>query len=185
IIVQTDGKLVAAGTTGQGGIGNRDFVVARFSSNGILDAAFGNAGMAVVSLGSGPDEANTCAVQSDGNLLAAGFTPQTNNNMGVIRLLGEFVTTISETEMNSFSCYPNPVSDYLLNLEIPFSQTGYYCIALYNVLGEQICNWKESSDTKDSSVVLHLPSVVPGLYFIRIMTDKQIYTKQILIQVFD
>src|SRR5437899_2102 len=41
VALQPDGKIVAAGSTGEGGSGFGDFVLARYNPNGSLDTSFG------------------------------------------------------------------------------------------------------------------------------------------------
>jgi uncharacterized delta-60 repeat protein len=72
LVVQPDGKLVAAGySLADAGY---DFALARYNPNGTLDSAFGAGGQAITDFG-GPDDAATALVlQSDGKLVAAGYT---------------------------------------------------------------------------------------------------------------
>jgi uncharacterized delta-60 repeat protein len=61
--IQTDGKIVAAGT------GNGDFAVARYTTNGSLDTSFGSAGKAITAPAGA---ANAMAIQPDGKIIVAG-----------------------------------------------------------------------------------------------------------------
>jgi uncharacterized delta-60 repeat protein len=72
IVVQTDGKLVAAGYCSLSA--SNAFCLARYNSNGTLDAAFGVAGRVIsqLTLSSLGDDANGIALQSDGKILVAG-----------------------------------------------------------------------------------------------------------------
>jgi uncharacterized delta-60 repeat protein len=72
LVVQADGKLVAAGTadigTGQG----LDFALVRYRPNGSLDPNFGIGGEVTTDFGGGIDRANALIMQADGRLVAAG-----------------------------------------------------------------------------------------------------------------
>jgi uncharacterized delta-60 repeat protein len=84
---QNDGKLVAAGTGSFGGLGT--FVVARRRGDGLLDAAFGNGGVAIGIL-AGEGTARDVAVQPDGRIVVAGgITPNgtTGRAMALMRFL--------------------------------------------------------------------------------------------------
>ncbi len=72
VVVQSDGKIVAVGSTEVGG--NRDFLVARFSSHGVLDSSFGSHGIIKVDYEGNSDEAKSVALQSDGKIVVAGDT---------------------------------------------------------------------------------------------------------------
>ena len=73
VVVQGDGKVVAAGSTD---IGNaNDFVLVRFNPNGSLDTTFDTDGRVTTDFGVFlNDTANALALQPDGKLLLAGFT---------------------------------------------------------------------------------------------------------------
>jgi uncharacterized delta-60 repeat protein len=67
IALQPDGKLVMAARTGAGGL----FSVARFTSDGAIDAGFGNGGRVGVDVGGTPPA--DVLVQANGKLLAIGY----------------------------------------------------------------------------------------------------------------
>ncbi len=71
LALQPDGKLLAAG---QADLGGFDFVLARVTTSGNLDAGFGNAGLAITDLGSSFDEAFLLARDLQGRILVAGRT---------------------------------------------------------------------------------------------------------------
>ncbi len=86
LTLQPDGKIVTAGCINQNGIPN-DFLVLRFNTNGSLDTSFGTNGSTIVPIGTGVDIALAVAVQTDGKIVAAGFSNNgVNNDFGVIRL---------------------------------------------------------------------------------------------------
>ncbi len=65
VVVQPDGKIVAAGSTGAG------FALARYNPSGSLDPSFGSGGKVVTPLGSDAG-ANGVALQDDGKIVLAG-----------------------------------------------------------------------------------------------------------------
>jgi uncharacterized delta-60 repeat protein len=71
LVVQADGKLVAAGGVNFGT--NSDFALARYRPNGTLDPTFGTSGKVVTDMGGAFDEARALVVQ-DGRPVAAGIT---------------------------------------------------------------------------------------------------------------
>ena len=70
--IQADGKIVVAGSADIAGV--REFAVARYNSNGSLDTLFDGDGIVTTSVGDFADFANGVAIQSDGKIVAAGFT---------------------------------------------------------------------------------------------------------------
>ncbi|MBI1814217.1 MAG: hypothetical protein HYR72_04515 [Deltaproteobacteria bacterium] len=71
LVVQSDGKLVAAGTVF--GASRSDFGLARYAADGALDATFGNAGIVTTSVGTDFAALSSLALQSDGRVVAAGW----------------------------------------------------------------------------------------------------------------
>ncbi|HEV7395021.1 MAG TPA: carboxypeptidase regulatory-like domain-containing protein, partial [Pyrinomonadaceae bacterium] len=71
LVLQTDGKLVAAGQ--RDNQRNASFALARYNSNGTLDSSFGIGGKVVTDFNdSGDEAANALIIQPDGKLVAAG-----------------------------------------------------------------------------------------------------------------
>jgi uncharacterized delta-60 repeat protein len=72
VLIQPDGKIVAAGTASIGGDG--DYAAARYNADGSLDTTFGGDGKASVGMGStrGGDDATDIALQEDGKLVLVG-----------------------------------------------------------------------------------------------------------------
>lgn len=76
LAIQSDGKLVAAGSVGDvdsitSSLTNQDFALARYNTNGTLDTTFGGDGMVVTDFG-GESEAQAIAIKADGKIVAAG-----------------------------------------------------------------------------------------------------------------
>src|SRR5687767_12454370 len=71
VAVQTDGKIVVAGSTIIGS--SLDFAVARYNPNGTLDTSFSMDGKLTTDFG-GFDYALDVAVQADGKIVAVGWS---------------------------------------------------------------------------------------------------------------
>jgi len=75
--VQPDGKFVAVGSNRTGNVGGPDtykFVLSRYNTNGSLDTAFGTGGTVVTAIGNRDNVAFAVAIQSDGKIVAAGYS---------------------------------------------------------------------------------------------------------------
>lgn len=80
IAVQSDGKIVAVGSSGV-----VDFTIVRYTVNGVLDTTFSGDGIAFIDFGGNSDVATDIEIQSDGKILVAGIV----NNLsscGIARL---------------------------------------------------------------------------------------------------
>ncbi len=72
VLQQPDGRIVVAGYSGPA-IGGSDFVLARYNTDGSLDATFGTGGILVHSIGTaGIEQATGIVLQADGKLLVTG-----------------------------------------------------------------------------------------------------------------
>ena len=74
VAIQRDGKIVAVGLACNLCIAGPDFGLARYNTNGSLDTVFGGGDGQVTTDFGGFDHANAVALQSDGKIVAAGFS---------------------------------------------------------------------------------------------------------------
>jgi uncharacterized delta-60 repeat protein len=82
VAIQSDGKIVAAGFSKPGYL-NDNFALVRYNTDGSLDNTFGAFGIVTIDVGHGHvDEANSIAIQSDGKIIAAGFSYNYSNYYG-------------------------------------------------------------------------------------------------------
>jgi uncharacterized delta-60 repeat protein len=83
ILVQSDGKIVAAGESWNGS--DNDFALARYNTDGSLDTSFSGDGMVTTNISSN-DGAYSVALQSDGKIVAAGYSNNgTNFDFALVR----------------------------------------------------------------------------------------------------
>ena len=73
VVIQPDGKIVVAGSSYNSNSAE-DFLVIRYNSNGSLDTTFDDDGIVTTLFSNNTDIANTVVVQSDGKIVAAGFS---------------------------------------------------------------------------------------------------------------
>lgn len=72
IAIQSDGKIVAVGSSNNGT--NDDFSIVRYNSDGSMDNTFNGNGIQITDFGSNDDYAQALAIQSDGKIVVAGAT---------------------------------------------------------------------------------------------------------------
>ena len=82
LVLQPDGKLVAAGGGGGDAL---VFLLARFNPDGSLDTSFGTGGLVVTDFGRRGTSANALVLQADGKLVAVGF--EGGNSLNLISAL--------------------------------------------------------------------------------------------------
>jgi uncharacterized delta-60 repeat protein len=75
VAIQSDGKIVVAGTTFVAASASNDFAVVRYNTDGSLDTSFTGDGSTTLGFGPGNDVANGIAIQNDGKLVVVGSIP--------------------------------------------------------------------------------------------------------------
>ncbi|MEW6027281.1 MAG: delta-60 repeat domain-containing protein, partial [Planctomycetota bacterium] len=70
IALQTDGRIIAAGTSNDGA--NDDITLVRYTVTGALDATFGTGGVVTTTVGNNNDYARAIVLQSDNKIVIAG-----------------------------------------------------------------------------------------------------------------
>jgi uncharacterized delta-60 repeat protein len=115
LAVQSDGRILACGTTGEFGFfANRDFALLRFNADGSLDTGFGTNGITVTPIGAVFDDANGMAIQDDGKILLTGMTAGTNNDLVIARYNGEGSNGVPSINAPvSLALRPNPATDHI------------------------------------------------------------------------
>ena len=92
LVLQPDGKLVAAGLADSGSnpdfpyYSKADFALARYNADGSLDGSFGVGGKVITDVNSGSlDYLRALVLQPDGKLVAAGLTANGKGAFGLVR----------------------------------------------------------------------------------------------------
>ncbi|MDF2436576.1 MAG: hypothetical protein K0Q95_952 [Bacteroidota bacterium] len=83
---QTDGKIVMGVQTIDYFSTLDNFIIMRYTENGIIDSSFGHNGIASVDFLNGTDRLSAIAIQNDDKILAAGCTYNSKSNFGIVRL---------------------------------------------------------------------------------------------------
>ena len=117
VVVQSDGKIVVAGYSGNGS--NYDFSLARYNTNGTLDASFGTGGKLMTAVGSGHDRGRSVVLQSDGKILVAGESYNgTNYDFALVRYIGLLEPEIAVEQPAGTNLTDNGVGVYFGSEEV-------------------------------------------------------------------
>ena len=79
VTVQSDGKILVAGTT------NSEFTLTRYNADGSLDTTFDGDGKVTTDVSSGSDSGYSVTVQSDGRILVAGYSTDGYRDFALVR----------------------------------------------------------------------------------------------------
>jgi uncharacterized delta-60 repeat protein len=113
VAVQADGKIVVVGTTDEDA-GDRNGLIARFTSLGGLDTTFNGTGFINADLPTNSNSYYSVAIQADGKIVAVGRTNNGNGLIARFTSLGELDATfnaphgfinIIEGDTNAFAYY--------------------------------------------------------------------------------
>jgi uncharacterized delta-60 repeat protein len=86
VVIQSDGKIIASGNSNNGS--QTLFATARYNTNGALDTTFDTDGKITTAFGSSDDGANAVAIQSDGKIVAAGYS---DSGSGYVFALARYI----------------------------------------------------------------------------------------------
>ncbi len=90
LIIQPDGRIVAAGYAGLPNRPSTDFAIARYNGNGTLDPAFGAGGKVTTDFFNGYDGVSALALQPDCMIVAAGMvSARGGSDFGLARYNGD------------------------------------------------------------------------------------------------
>jgi len=110
LALQSNGKIVAVGSTVNGSQSS-DFVVARYNSNGALDATFGNGGFVLTDFAGNDDFALGVVIQADGKIIAVGVAYNASNGCDVALVRYNSDGTLDTTFGNGGRVITSLVSD--------------------------------------------------------------------------
>ena len=111
-VLQPDGKILVGGNVDYVG-SNEDFVLVRYTPEGLLDPEFGNDGVVITEISASADRIAEVALQADGKIVAAGDGFVQDLEFVLVRYLsGLDVGTLDfSLTQNSILVYPNPIRE--------------------------------------------------------------------------
>jgi uncharacterized delta-60 repeat protein len=124
LLIQTDGRIVAVGSSHDTESGESYFALARYNKNGSLDASFRNQGKLLTSFANFDNKkfsyANAALLQPDGKIIALGgadVIKRGQNVFALARYLGDVGNMQSGMQknllQNNVIVYPNPANNLL------------------------------------------------------------------------
>lgn len=199
LILQPDGKIVAAGHSARLGFGSPagDFALARYHSDGTLDESFNDLnpftpqGVVLTSIfdfSAEFDVINAIALQPDGLIVVAGNSTTggpDGNNFAVARYLSGLTVGAHDQHRPAIGAllYPNPVNSEAV-LEYELSGNESVTVQLLDVYGRVVKTFltQERRSEGKQRDTLFFPEWLPaGIYTLAIHTPREIgFLKMIL-----
>lgn len=171
VALQVDGKILLAGNTNNNLNGNSDLVLARLNSDGSLDSTFSGDGKLVTAIGIGNDFTRSMILQSDGKIITAGSTLNSNGTFDalIVRFNNQDFTGLAETAKSRVKAYPNPAFASI-TLELEVSLTDAACL-LYNENGQLV---KELKHLSGNTLTIKRDQLPKGTYYVRVIEENKI-----------
>jgi uncharacterized delta-60 repeat protein len=173
VAIQNDGKIILAGTSDNGI--NIDFALVRYNINGSLDGTFDTDGKVITSVADSNDFAKSIAIQSNGQIVVAGFTfNDSTNAFAVLRYNGDAVVNVNEHPVyHQLNIYPNPNSgDFTIQSDI----RGDFDII--NAIGQVVKRINLNSENRFKTSISDLKN---GLYFICGHINESVASQKIVV----
>lgn len=187
VLIQPDGKIVAAGETYNLTFNTSDFAMVRYNTDGTLDASFGSFGKVVTDFGERSNDVGLSAATANGKIYIAGRS----NYMGTIDFalacyIGQ-VTSVGQdnpVKPNNYYLsqnYPNPFNP---NTTIKFSIPNVTNVTLkiHDVLGREIETLVNNKlNAGEYEVKWNASKYSSGIYLYRLQTGEFVQTKKLIL----
>ncbi|MAP55231.1 T9SS type A sorting domain-containing protein [Altibacter sp.] len=178
VAIQSDGKILVGG---QIYIDGRNYLLCRFSEDGVPDDTFGEGGFSVGNLEGGFFRLKGMDLQEDGKIIVSG-----NGSFALMRFLAESQGTVIEEpgDDTKISVYPNPLqSEAVVNFK--FRGTRAITLALYDIFGHPVDVFL-SNEVRNLGVyherIFINGNVPPGIYFLILSDEKEILSSHKIIK---
>ena len=188
--VQEDGKIIAGGYTDSGI--DEDYAIVRYNNDGSLDSTFETNGISVNNFGASGNIIKSIALQEDGNIIAAGYSANSDSSNVVnivARYLGTNKTTSTSgnninkvpTSFNLSQNYPNPFNpSTVISWEQPFS--SHISLKVYDILGREISTLVNEEKTAGNyEVTFDAKNLASGIYFYRLQAGNYTSIKKMIL----
>ena len=179
LALQTDGKIVIAGCTGDLLPANNDWALWRFNSDGSPDAGFGTGGIVTTEFFGHADEALGVALYED-KIIVAGKTRNETDylDFAVARYMNDIGVSVPGTETaKDLSVSPNPVKrGGNVSLDYELNQTGKVSVELVSILGNSVFVSPASSQSNGKQILqFTVPAAIPpGIYLMRMRGSESV-----------
>ena len=184
--LQPNGKILLTGygTTIIDQVSTMCFLMARYNTNGSLDATFGTNGAVFTPMGSNSAYSNAIAIQADSKIILGGSS-NFFGGFGLARYMGDSVQTgpvsIAETaNYNTLKLYPNP-AHHTATLQYSLSAPAQVSINITDIAGRIIKTLPAQQEAAGiHTMQLHLENIPAGTYTISLQgSDKPVSVKMI------
>lgn len=170
IQLQSNGKIIAAGLSDNGT--DNDFALVRYNTNGSLDNSFDVDGKVTTAIGTKSEVASAIALQSDGKIVAGGYSETANGNaFALVRYGNNIASGVDGAVVNHLSIFPNP-AQHATNIQFA-APVAHGVLTIFNAEGQQVKQFECNNEQNYTLAVDDLPQ---GLYVVKICTGDKVVT---------
>ncbi len=181
LLVQPDGRIVAAGYSAQGA--TYGFALARYEVDGSLDSTFGTNGIVITTFGGPVASVYGVAQQTDGAIVAGGVAQGSDYDFAVARYLDALALGVLDdvNEGNSYLIYPNPIDD-IANLTYTLTRPDHLSLRLLDLDGKTIMTYLDNVERAEGEhrEQLNLSGVAPGPYLLQMLAEQRLFAVRII-----
>jgi uncharacterized delta-60 repeat protein len=186
LVLQPDGKILVAGTSGQKMPMDNDWAIWRFNSAGTQDETFGTSGTTLTNFFDEPDEALGIAIIGD-KIVVAGKARNGSEsfNYAVARYMNDISVSIPETDQpTGFDISPNPAGkSETMNLSYRAMHPEALELSIFDLKGRKVSalpiqQATEGFKTFSFSLPLHIEA---GTYVLKLAGTSYTATKKLVI----
>ena len=150
VAIQSDGKILIAGTSTNAVPDGDDITLLRLNSNGSFDNTFGTNGIVTTDILSESNSSKGIAIQDDSKILVGGkfeLPGSSNNGFSVVRYLSGMELGILDFSVanNSILVYPNPIQESAV-FEYTLTNAETINIDLYDISGRLVQSFINSEE---------------------------------------
>lgn len=184
--LQPDGRILMAGTSGEGPPNTYDLAVWKYNSDGTPDTGFGTNGLAVHVIPGHSTMIYGLALQADGQVLIGGQarTENVENYFFLARLQNDLTSSVAEAaENNTVLVAPNPAAaGTTITVQCAQSLTANALILLHATDGRLLHSYRvDQVDRTLGRVSMQLPHLAPGAYQLTIEQSDSRSTARLLV----
>lgn len=177
VLLQTDGQIIVAGNIATNGV-NYNFALARYNSDGSLDANLDSDGRVTTDFGNNlNDFGYAMALQNDNKIVVAGTTVDAafKYNFALVRYNNTSLSIV-ENKLQSFAFFPNPTSEYLFiqSGSQPFEDATVF---ITNTIGQVIV---KKEHVNNPEIILDIAAQPNGFYLLTIENKGGKSTQKII-----
>jgi len=185
VLLQPDGKIVCGGYAYVGTL--PDFALARYQSNGALDAGFGSGGQVTTDFGNGYDYGFPMLLQADGKLLMGGYSFSSGHTaFATARYLSGLNVGVVDFSAPAISglVAPNPVGASAV-FEFETLQPGLFTLDLTDAQGRVLQTFfteKELAAGQQAEQLSFHSDLPGGWYLLRLSEPERQLTVKVLVR---